>query len=125
MALPATGITRVPGSPVENEMSASTALEQLVASTQNVITKRIDLALLEGREIVSDRLQRIAWGAGAVLMTVVAWICLWGAVVSLLLPNADIAVRLAAFASINGVSAAIALGIGSRASRASKRGPAL
>jgi hypothetical protein len=86
-----------------------------------VITKRIDLALLEGREIVSDTLQRAAWGAGAVIMAVVAWISLGGALVSLLLPTADLAVRLAAFTMINGLSAAIAMLIASRPGRTSKR----
>jgi len=45
----------------------------LVAGSQGVITKRIDLALLEGQELFSRSIERAALaGAGAVLAAV-AW----------------------------------------------------
>jgi hypothetical protein len=50
------------------EPSVSSSLEHLVAGGQGVITKRIDLALLEGQELLSRSSQRAALvGTGMIL----------------------------------------------------------
>lgn len=97
--------------------SAAAAFEQLVEGAQGVVTKRIDLALLEGREIASDTLARAAWGAIGVVLATVAWLSLTMVVVLLLLPGAAPTVRIAAFALVNGIAAAGVLAHATRSKR--------
>jgi len=53
------------------EPSISSSLDPLIAGSQGVITKRIDLALLEGHELLSRSVERGALvGAGMVLAAV-------------------------------------------------------
>ncbi|MFN2428034.1 MAG: hypothetical protein ABR587_16485 [Candidatus Binatia bacterium] len=101
----------------ETGTSATAAFEHLVQSTQGVVTKRIDLALLEGREIASDTLDRAAWGGIGVVLATAAWLSLAMSLVFLLLPGAAPAVRLATFALLNGIAAAAALAYAARSKR--------
>jgi hypothetical protein len=83
------------------EPSVSSSLQHLVAGSQGVITKRIDLALLEGRELLSRSVERaVLLGAGMVL-AVAAWLAGAGAFVLFVTPDAPPVIRLAAFGLLN------------------------
>ncbi|MFN2427292.1 MAG: phage holin family protein [Candidatus Binatia bacterium] len=120
MALPATQRTdALTGGPIADN-SAGAAFEQLVSSTQGVISKRIDLAVLEGREIVSESLHRAGWGGAGIVLATVTWLSLMMSLVFLFLPNAAPAIRLATFALINGIAAAACLAFAERSKRRSQ-----
>ena len=53
------------------EPSVSSSLEHLVAGSQGVTTKRIDLALLEGQELLSRTLQLAALVAFAMVLAAI------------------------------------------------------
>ena len=83
------------------EPSVSSSLEHLVAGTQGVITKRIDLALLEGQEMLSDTLQRAALVGFGMVLAAGAWFAGAACLVLLVTPNANPVLRLAAFGLLN------------------------
>jgi hypothetical protein len=87
------------------EPNLTDSLEQLLASSQNVVTKRIDLALLEGSEIITRSIRQLAMLSAAVAMVTGMWFALVAAVVEFVLPQASLAARLAAFAGINAAGA--------------------
>ena len=88
------------------EPSVSSSLEHLVAGSQGVITKRIDLALLEGRELLSRSLQGAALVGLGIVLAAAAWFAVAAGVVLLVIPDASRVVRLAAFGLLNGGTAA-------------------
>jgi len=90
------------GEGVNTEPSVSSALEHLAAGSQGVITKRIDLALLEGQELLSRTLQRAALNGAGTLLAVGAWFAGAACLVQFVAPDATLAVRLALFALLNG-----------------------
>ena len=51
----------------------SSSLDHLVAGSQGVITKRIDLALIEGQELLSHTLQRAALVGFGMVLAAGAW----------------------------------------------------
>jgi len=83
------------------EPSVSSAIEHLVASSQGEVTKRIDLALLEGHELLSRSLQRAALVVCGLVLAAGAWFALTACVVLLVAPHATLTVRLAAFGVLN------------------------
>ncbi len=87
------------------EPSVSSSLEHLVAGSQGVINKRIDLALLEGRELLSRALQGTALVGLGIILVAAAWLAATASVVLLVIPDASWVGRLAAFALINGGTA--------------------
>jgi len=103
------------------EPSVSSSLEHLVAGSQGVITKRIDLALLEGQELLSRTLQRAALVAFAVVLAAGAWFAVAACLVLLVTPNASPVIRLAAFGLLN---AGGALGLVALAMRGRPQTPA-
>jgi hypothetical protein len=88
------------------EASLTESLEQLLASSQTVVTKRIDLALLEGGELLARSIKQIALLAAAVAMAIGAVFALTAAAVEFLMPQASLAARLAAFGGFDAVAAA-------------------
>jgi uncharacterized membrane protein YqjE len=96
------------------EQSVSAALEHLVAGSQGVITKRIELALLEGQELLSRTLQRAALVGVGIVVAAAAWFAVAACVVLLVTPDASVVVRLAAFGLLNG---GVAVGLGGLAIR--------
>lgn len=98
------------------EPSVSSAIEHLVAGSQGVITKRIDLALLEGQELLSRTLQRAALVTLGMVLAAGAWFAVAACLVLLVTPNASMVLRLAAFGLLNGACALalIALALRSR-----------
>jgi len=103
------------------EPSVSSAIEHLVASSQGEVTKRIDLALLEGQELLSRTLQRAALVVCGLVLAAGAWFALTACVVLLVAPYATLTVRLAAFGLLN---AGGALGLIALAMRGRPQTPA-
>ena len=87
------------------EPSVSSSLEHLVSGSHGVITKRIDLALLEGQELLWRTLQRAALVSAAMVLAAAGWFAGTAALVLFVLPDATPLVRLAAFAVLNGTCA--------------------
>jgi hypothetical protein len=84
------------------EPSVSSSLEHLVAGSQGVITKRIDLALLEGHELLSRSIERAALVGAGMVLAAAAWFALAGAFVLFVAPDASPVIGLAAFGLLNG-----------------------
>ena len=93
------------GHSATGEPSVSSSLEHLVAGSQGVITKRIDLALLEGQELLSRTLQRAGLFAFGMVLAAGAWFALAACLVLFIVPNANPILRLAAFGLLNAGSA--------------------
>jgi uncharacterized membrane protein YqjE len=104
-----------------DEPSVSSSLEHLVAGSQGVITKRIDLALLEGQDLLSRTLQRAALVAFGMVLAAGAWFAVAACLVLLVTPNATPVLRLAAFGLLN---AGGALGLFALAMRGRPQTPA-
>ena len=124
MALPEAHATQedsAGGHSPAGEPSVSSSLEHLVAGSQGVITKRIDLALLEGHELLSRSLQRAALVAFGMVLAAGAWFAVAACLVLLVTPNANVVPRLAAFGLLN---AAGALGLVALAMRGRPLTPA-
>ncbi len=105
------------------EPSVTSSLERLVAGSQGVIAKQIDLALLEGQEMMSRTLQRAALVAAATLLAVVAWLAAAVSLVELAAADASVVTRLALFALLNG-GAAIGLVLLARRAQLELEAPA-
>lgn len=95
----------IEGNGATGEPSVSASLEHLVAGSQGVITKRIDLALLEGQELLSRTLQRAALAGAGMVLAAAAWFAGAAAFVLIVMPEANPVVRLSAFALLNGTAA--------------------
>lgn len=106
------------GHSATGEASVSSAIEHLVAGSQGVLAKRIDLALLEGQDLISHALQRAAIAAFGMVLAAGAWFAAAACLVLLLIPNANPVLRLAAFAILN---AGAALGLVALAMRGRTR----
>ena len=85
-----------------DEPSVASSLEHLVAASQGVITKRIDLALLEGRELLSRTVRSAALVGLGIVLAAAAWFALAASGVLFALPEESSVVHLAAFALLNG-----------------------
>ena len=109
------------GHRAKDEASVSSAIEHLVVSSQGVITKRIDLALLEGHELLSSTLQRAALVGLGMVLGAGAWFAAAASVVLLVTPDANLVLRVAAFGLLN---AGGALGLVALAARGRPQTPA-
>jgi len=81
--------------------SVSSSLEHLIAGSQGVITKRLDLALLETQEILSRVVERAAVAAVAIVLAAGTWFALAAALVLLMAPDAQPLFQLTFFGLIN------------------------
>ena len=93
-------------SPTGEEPSVSSSLRHLAAGTQGVITKRIDLALLEGQDLLSRSIERAALVGAGMVLAAAAWFAGAGAFVLFVVPDANPVIRLATFGLLNGGCAA-------------------
>lgn len=82
--------------------SVVSSLEHLLDGAQGVVAKRIDLALLEGGELLSRAIGRTALTAAGILLAVTAWLAGAGALVLFVMPDTNPVVRLAVLALLNG-----------------------
>jgi len=95
------------------EPSVTTALERLVIASQGVITKRIDLALLEGQELLSHVLRNALLASASTVLAVAAWFALVGCAIESVAENQSVAFRFGLFAFVNAI-AAVGLALGTR-----------
>jgi uncharacterized membrane protein YqjE len=82
------------------------SIERLVVASQGVITKRIDLALLEGQELVTRTVLALVLGGLGVLLACGAWFAFVAFIVLSLAADAAPATRALIFAGINAIGAA-------------------
>jgi len=97
-----------------DEPSVSSALERLGTAGQGVVAKRIDLALLEGHELLSQTIGRATLVGPGIVLATVAWFALVAAFVLVVTPAATLAVRLAIFGLVNVAGAAGLIALGTR-----------
>ena len=88
-----------------DESSVASSLEHLVSGTQGVINKRIDLALLEGRELLSRSVQGATLVGLGVVLAAAAWFALTASALLFVIPEASRIVLLATFGLLNGACA--------------------
>ena len=91
------------------EPSMSSALERLLAASQGVVTKRIDLALLEVQEILSRGVTDAVLAVLGIVCAAAAWFALALCVVLLVAADASLVERLGLFAILNTVVAGVAV----------------
>lgn len=99
------------------EPSLSSALERLGTAGQGVIAKRIDLALLEGQELLSRTLGGAALVGAGMLLAAAAWFAVAAGFTLLVIPVANPVVRLAVFGLLNGGAAVGLVALGMRRGR--------
>jgi uncharacterized membrane protein YqjE len=114
----------IPDGGTAGEPSVASALEHVAAATQGVIASRMDLALLEAKELLSRSLQRAALVVAAVILAAAAWLALAACLVLFLTPDAGALVRLAAFAGLNGGGALGLIALAGRRGRSRALVPA-
>jgi hypothetical protein len=95
----------------------SSAFVHLVAGSQGVITKRIDLALLEGQELLSRTLGGAALIGAGTLLAAAAWFAVAAGFTLWVIPVANPVVRLAVFGLLNGGAAVGLVALGMRRGR--------
>lgn len=110
----------VPTAETSSEPSVSSAVERLVQASQRVITKRIDLALLEGQEAVTRVLLGALIAYGGVILASAAWLAFAASIVLIVAGSATLPARLAVFGLIN---AAAAVGLAALALRRARAQP--
>jgi uncharacterized membrane protein YqjE len=101
MALAETSISRRD----TGEPSLSSSLEHLVSSSQSVITRRIDLALLEAQELVKGSVEYAGLYVVAMILAAVTWLAATAAVSLFIIPFPNWAYRLGVFALLNATGA--------------------
>ena len=107
------------------EPSMSSALEHLVAGSQGAITKRIDLALLEGQELLSRSFRGVALVGFGMVLAAGAWFAAATCLVLLATPDATLVVRLAIFGLLNGAGAVGLVALAMRGRRQTRPNGAL
>ena len=93
------------GTRTSGEPSASSALERLASASQDMIGKRVDLALLEAQELLSRTLRGAALGALGMILAAAAWFAVAACVTRLMTEDAGVVVRLAIFGLLNAAGA--------------------
>ncbi|HYC56583.1 MAG TPA: phage holin family protein [Candidatus Binatia bacterium] len=87
--------------PPAQEPSLPAALEKLTAATQGVITKRIDLVMLEIHELVGTLVMKTGLIVFGVIVALAAWFGAISALVLWLTPNMGTVGHLAIFSLVN------------------------
>ena len=92
--------------PPTAEPSAAAALEKIASASQRVLSKRIDLLMLDNHEMISRLLVKAALLSVGVVAGLAAWMTAMAALVTWLVPAWSTAGQLALFAGANAVVAA-------------------
>lgn len=90
------------------EPSVASGLERLLTASQGVVTKRIDLALLEIQEIMSRGVVSAALVGLSVLWLAAAWFATVLCIVLLIAADASLIERVGLFAVANAAAAGLA-----------------
>jgi hypothetical protein len=93
------------------EPSVPAALEKIASASQRVLSKRIDLLMLDNHELISRLLVKAAALSVGVVTGLSAWLSALSALVMLLLPTWSTAGRLAMFALLNAVFSAVVVAV--------------
>jgi hypothetical protein len=104
------GGRRMDGPPAA-EPSVPAALEKIASVSQRVLSKRIDLLMLDNHELISRLLVKAAALSVGVVTGLSAWLSALSAVVMWLLPDWSTAGRLAMFALLNAVFSAVVVAV--------------
>ncbi|MDZ4684425.1 MAG: hypothetical protein SH850_04995 [Planctomycetaceae bacterium] len=97
-----------------SEPSLASSVEHLVAGSHGLLTKRVDLALLEGQEMLSQTINRAALLCACGVLALASWFAGTAAVVLVVFPDATAVTRLAAFGLFNGGTALFLFALASR-----------
>ena len=108
--------TRGESSSPSPELTLPAAFEKLATATQSVITKRIDLVMLDNRQLVGTMVVKGGLVISSVLVGLTAWFAAVFALILLAMPAASTGLHLAVFASINAVASCIVAVVASRQS---------
>lgn len=106
--------TSEPLAPTNGPPSASAALEKLTSATQRVVTKRIDLLMLEVHELVGSLAVKAALMGFGVVVGLAAWFAAISALVLYQLPTSSLVYQLMIFAAINAVVGVVVAGFALR-----------
>lgn len=97
------------------EPSLVEAFEHLVSSSQHVVTKRIDLALLEARELAERSIERVAlFGAAVVLATAMWFAAAWAFVLWITPDTWTLPAQLGVFAALHALAAGACIALALR-----------
>jgi len=80
------------------------SLERLASAMQGVLTKRIDLVMLEANELAGALVVRSALARFGVFLALAAWFSALAALILLFTPTPNPVLRLVLFAAINAVA---------------------
>jgi len=105
------------------EPSVASSIERLVVASEGVITKRIDLAILEAQELVSRTVLAAVFGGCGVIMASAAWFGLVAAIVLGAAPDFGLAAQVAFFAAINAAGAGLLISLAVRRDTSPQRIP--
>jgi uncharacterized membrane protein YqjE len=92
--------------PPTAEPSVPAALEKIASVSQRVLSKRIDLLMLDNHEMISRLLVKAALLSVGVVAGLAAWMTALAAIVTWLMPNWSTPGQLAIFALFNAIVAA-------------------
>lgn len=93
--------------PPSAEPSVPAALEKIASASQRVLSKRIDLLMLDNHEMISRLLVKAALLSVGVVAGLAAWMTAIAAIVTWLVPAWSTAGQLGIFALVNAVVAAV------------------
>jgi hypothetical protein len=91
------------------EPSVPAALEKIASASQRVLSKRIDLLMLDNHEFIQGLLFKAAFLGAGVIAGLAAWFAGTGALVGWLMAGWTKAAQLGAFAAINAIVGGIVL----------------
>lgn len=99
------------------EASVGSSLEHLIAGSQGVITKRLDLAVLEAEDLFSRGAERAALIGVAMILLAGACFAMTGTLASVVVSETMPQLRMALFGLLNGVAATGAVRLARRRGR--------
>jgi drug/metabolite transporter (DMT)-like permease len=99
------------------EASVGSSLEHLIAGSQGVITKRLDLAVLEAEDLFSRGTERAALIGVAMILLAGACFAMTGTLASVVVPETSPQLRMALFGLLNAVAAIGAVQLARRRGR--------
>jgi hypothetical protein len=93
--------------PPPGEPSISAAIARVAAATQDTIVRRLELLLLDNRDLVSAWILQSALVAVSATVALMAWFAAVGVTVLYATPDAGSIAQLSMFASINTAAAIV------------------
>jgi uncharacterized membrane protein YqjE len=91
------------------EPSVTSSIERMVIASQNVISKKIDLAVLEGQEWITRAVSSVLLAAVGGLLACAAWLSLVACIALALPESFNTLGRAAVFTAVNVIAAILML----------------